>query len=155
MSAVLASRPRVEPMQLRDLDEVIDASRAAGVTRWINVGFDARHWRSTLALAERIDGLSAMFGLHPGSVDDWSAALFDRLGHHATRHRPVAIGETVSAVARAMARPVVVEPTWATTSTAAAAGTSRPLSTNSTAGSRPPLGTVPPPATATRRSTVE
>lgn len=76
-----------------DLDDVIAASRAAGVTRWINVGFDRARWRSTLALAERIDGLYAMLGLHPGSVDEWSADTLARLAELARDRRPVAIGE--------------------------------------------------------------
>lgn len=76
-----------------DLDMVIAASSAAGVTRWINVGFNEERWATTLALAERIDGLFAMLGLHPGSVDEWSAATFARLESLARARNPVAIGE--------------------------------------------------------------
>lgn len=76
-----------------DLDEVLSASRAAGVTRWINVGFDPKRWASTLALANRVDGLHAMLGFHPGSVDEWSAPAFDRLTALAREQRPRAIGE--------------------------------------------------------------
>lgn len=76
-----------------DVDDVVAASRAAGVTRWINVGFDSERWVSTLALADRVDGLDAMLGLHPGSVDQWSAETFDQLSRLARERRPVAIGE--------------------------------------------------------------
>jgi TatD DNase family protein len=76
-----------------DLDDVIAESRAKGVTRWINVGFNARRWETTLALAERIDGLSYMLGLHPGNADDWSPELDSALRELATAHDPVAIGE--------------------------------------------------------------
>jgi TatD DNase family protein len=76
-----------------DLDDVIDASRAAGVTRWINVGFDPERWATTLALRDRIEGLSAMVGLHPGSVEHWSAATLRELTTLARRCHPVAIGE--------------------------------------------------------------
>lgn len=76
-----------------DLDEVLSASRAAGVTRWINVGFDQIRWVSTLALADRIEGLHAMLGFHPGSVDEWSAPAFDRLSALVREQRPLAIGE--------------------------------------------------------------
>ena len=76
-----------------DLDEVIAASRDAGVTRWINVGFDPDRWASTLALVERIDGLSAMLGIHPGSVDHWSTDTFEKLTLLAREQQPVAIGE--------------------------------------------------------------
>ena len=76
-----------------DLDEVLDASRAAGVTRWINVGFDPRRWVSTMLLADRIEGLHAMLGFHPGSVDEWSAPAFDQLSAMVREQRPRAIGE--------------------------------------------------------------
>lgn len=76
-----------------DLDDVMDASRAAGVARWINVGFDERRWETTLALTERFDGLYAMLGLHPGNADDWSPRLFARLDALVRARRPVAIGE--------------------------------------------------------------
>lgn len=76
-----------------DLDDVIAASRDAGVTRWINVGFDPDRWGSTLALVERIDGLFAMLGIHPGSVDHWSTGTFEALSRLARERQPVAIGE--------------------------------------------------------------
>jgi TatD DNase family protein len=76
-----------------DLDDVIAASRTAGVSRWINVGFNEERWKTTLDLTERYDGLFAMLGLHPGSADDWSPALIDGLGKLARDRRPVAIGE--------------------------------------------------------------
>ncbi len=76
-----------------DLDKVIADSRVAGVTRWINVGFDPERWVSTLALADRIDGLHAMLGFHPGSVDAWSAPAFNQLSALAREQRPLAIGE--------------------------------------------------------------
>lgn len=76
-----------------DLDDVIAASRQAGITRWINVGFDPERWASTLALVDRIDGLSAMLGVHPGSVDQWSASAFEHLSQLARHRQPVAIGE--------------------------------------------------------------
>ncbi len=76
-----------------DLDEVLDVSRNAGVTRWINVGFDPDRWGSTLALADRVDGLYPMLGIHPGSVEHWSAPTFNQLARLAREQRPVAIGE--------------------------------------------------------------
>jgi TatD DNase family protein len=76
-----------------DLDEVLAASRAAGVTRWINVGFDRERWRTTPALAAREPGMRFMLGLHPGSTDEWSPETFDLLRRTATEAYPVAIGE--------------------------------------------------------------
>lgn len=81
------------PQFADDLDDVIAASRAAGVIRWINVGFEPDRWTSTLALVDRIDGLSAMLGIHPGSVDNWSANTYDELSRLARERQPVAIGE--------------------------------------------------------------
>lgn len=76
-----------------DLDEVIDASRRAGVRRWINVGYNEERWESSVALADRFDGMRYMLGLHPGNADDWNARVEKRLRQLAGELRPVAIGE--------------------------------------------------------------
>jgi len=76
-----------------DLDEVLAASRAAGVTRWINVGFNRQRWQTTLALAARQPGVAYMLGLHPGSVEEWSPETLQMLGHAVSANAPVAIGE--------------------------------------------------------------
>jgi TatD DNase family protein len=76
-----------------DRDAVIAASRASGVNRWINVGYDEERWESTLDLVASVPGMSCMLGLHPGSVDAWSPELLARLRELAVANAPVAIGE--------------------------------------------------------------
>lgn len=76
-----------------DLDEVIEASRRAGVRRWINVGYNETRWTTTRQLAGRVDGMSFMLGLHPGNADEWSKDLHERLKALVREVAPVAIGE--------------------------------------------------------------
>ena len=76
-----------------DLDDVIAASRANGITRWINVGFSTTRWESTVALAARFDGLSYMLGVHPGHADEWSDETARQLNARVRSTGPVAIGE--------------------------------------------------------------
>ena len=51
-----------------DIDEVIEASRRAGVNRWINVGYSEDRWRTSAELVDRFDGMRVMLGLHPGNA---------------------------------------------------------------------------------------
>ncbi len=76
-----------------DLGAVLAESRARGVSRWINVGYNEERWRSTLSLARRTPGMSFMLGLHPGEADSWSDALSENLARLARDTGPVAIGE--------------------------------------------------------------
>lgn len=76
-----------------DIDRVIAASREAGVTEWINVGYSPTSWESTRRLAERVDGMHVMLGMHPGSVDEWSDESASQLARIVDVARPVAIGE--------------------------------------------------------------
>ena len=76
-----------------DLDDVIDTSRAKGVTRWINVGYNEARWQSTHELAKHISGMSLMLGLHPGNADDWNHRVHTALVDAVRTIHPVAIGE--------------------------------------------------------------
>jgi TatD DNase family protein len=76
-----------------DLDSVLAESRARGVTRWINVGYNERRWESTTALVDGTEGMSCMLGLHPGNASEWSDRLFERLRDVVQLAAPVAIGE--------------------------------------------------------------
>lgn len=76
-----------------DLERVIQASRDAGVSRWINVGYNENRWRSSRTIANRFDGMHVMLGLHPGNADDWSPRLEEDLRRAVEEHPPVAIGE--------------------------------------------------------------
>lgn len=53
-----------------DLDEVIEAARAAGVTRMVNVGCDAATTAAAIDIAARYEGVHATAGLHPHDATD-------------------------------------------------------------------------------------
>ena len=76
-----------------DLRDVIEASRAKGVTRWINVGYNEARWQSTHELARSIPGMSLMLGLHPGNADDWNNRVHTALLKAIRTIQLVAIGE--------------------------------------------------------------
>ncbi len=76
-----------------DLDDVLDRSRAVGVTRWINVGYTPERWQSSLDLVEKYSGMACMLGVHPGHANSWSDRVHRDLGDVVRRHRPVAVGE--------------------------------------------------------------
>ena len=62
-----------------DLDEVIAASRKAGVRAWVNVGYAPDRWDTTIALSRRIVGMAHMLGLHPSHAHEWGPGLRQRL----------------------------------------------------------------------------
>jgi TatD DNase family protein len=76
-----------------DLEDVLARSRQAGVTRWINVGFNPDRWAASIALAERYDGMAFMLGVHPGYAGCWSGTVPSVLERTIAVNRPVAIGE--------------------------------------------------------------
>lgn len=76
-----------------DLESVFVESRSRGTTRWINVGFEPDRWRSTVALANDVEGMSHTLGLHPGHAEEWSPQLRTHLESLLATTRPVAIGE--------------------------------------------------------------
>lgn len=78
---------------LEDLSEVLDRSRALGVTRWINVGYAPERWYSTLDLVARHEGMSCMLGVHPGHAESWSDEVHAELAEAIRAHQPVAVGE--------------------------------------------------------------
>ncbi|HEV2127360.1 MAG TPA: TatD family hydrolase [Thermomicrobiales bacterium] len=77
-----------------DRDRVIAASRSAGVTRWINVGYNEQRWETTEELVRTVNGMYCMLGLHPGDADAWSDDMLPRLRGRVDAVRPLAIGET-------------------------------------------------------------
>ncbi|MGC4107003.1 MAG: TatD family hydrolase [Thermomicrobiales bacterium] len=76
-----------------DLDQVLAASRAAGVNAWIQVGFEPARWQSSIDLVERTPGMALMLGVHPSSVDLWSPQVAAELRRLVAAHGAVAIGE--------------------------------------------------------------
>jgi TatD DNase family protein len=84
----------------RDVGEVIEEARAAGVTSIIMAGVDPRGWRAQVALAERHGDVHPVFGIHPQLVPELDEAQLEvMLGEleAALRGdygmRPVALGE--------------------------------------------------------------
>lgn len=76
-----------------DLDEVIARAREAGVTQMVVPAVDLDSARSSLALAERYDGLFATAGYHPhdaNTLTDEALAAVDALLEHP---KVVAVGE--------------------------------------------------------------
>ena len=82
-----------DPAFAADRDAVIAASRGAGVSRWVNVGFNPRRWQSTIELANTTDGMWLALGLHPLHAEEWSDATREELRTLLQRSNAVAIGE--------------------------------------------------------------
>lgn len=76
-----------------DLDQVIAASAAAGVTHFIVPAIDLPTCREVIALAERYEGIYAAIGIHPNSTADFAPAHLDELRAVLPHPKVVAIGE--------------------------------------------------------------
>jgi TatD DNase family protein len=63
-----------------DRESVLDESRAAGVTAWINVGFAPERWAASVQLSQRYAGMSHMLGVHPSHAQEWNDRVRDDLG---------------------------------------------------------------------------
>jgi len=78
----------------QDRVEVIERARAAGVTRFINVGYNRKSALHTLRLVEEYDQIYGTVGLHPHDAKDMSDELMDELKQWAAHPKIMAIGET-------------------------------------------------------------
>ncbi|MGI8403390.1 MAG: TatD family hydrolase, partial [Thermomicrobiales bacterium] len=78
---------------VEDYDTVISESVQAGVRGWINVGFEPDRWQSSIALAQRTEGIAVMLGVHPSSANQWSSSTADALRSLLGNYGAVAIGE--------------------------------------------------------------
>ena len=56
-----------------DRDIVIEASRAAGVRHFINIGYAPDRWESSRALRERHPDIDFALGLHPQLADRYES----------------------------------------------------------------------------------
>jgi TatD DNase family protein len=72
-----------------DLDEVVAAARAAGVTTMINVGCDAATTAAAIAIAAAYDGIFATAGLHPHEAKEGVESILPYLDDP----QVIAIGE--------------------------------------------------------------
>jgi TatD DNase family protein len=77
-----------------DRDKVLAASRAAGVIRFINIGYRPASWDASRQLHERHPDVGIALGLHPGHADEYSQEVARALVQAIESMRPLAIGET-------------------------------------------------------------
>ncbi len=84
-------------------DEVISRARAAGITKFLNVGYDLQSSAESIALAEANTDILATVGIHPhdaalladeeGQILTETAQVLDQLRSLAAHPKVVAIGE--------------------------------------------------------------
>jgi len=77
-----------------DRDEVIEASRAAGVRHFVNIGYQPERWESSHALWERHPDIDFAVGLHPQLAGEYNTVLERELKRAIDMLNPVAVGET-------------------------------------------------------------
>ena len=77
-----------------DLPQVIDTARAAGVRRFINIGYEPESWIRSLELAAHYPDISYALGMHPNSADRWTNVTATELERLLGSSAAVAIGET-------------------------------------------------------------
>ncbi|MGI6226577.1 MAG: TatD family hydrolase [Peptococcales bacterium] len=76
-----------------ETDEVIARAKENGVSLIVNVGYNLRHARQSIALAEKYDFLYASVGLHPHDAQDANDALWQEITKLAAHPKVVALGE--------------------------------------------------------------
>jgi TatD DNase family protein len=77
-----------------DRDAVIEASRAAGVRYFVNIGYAPDRWEASRALRERHLDIDFALGLHPQLAEQYETSMDRDLKQAIQALGPVAIGET-------------------------------------------------------------
>jgi TatD DNase family protein len=77
-----------------DLDQIVEAARADGVSRMTTVGADPVDFDAVLEIVQRYEGLYAAVGIHPHIADRTEPGILERIAELATDSAIVAIGET-------------------------------------------------------------
>jgi TatD DNase family protein len=77
-----------------DVEQVLQRSRAAGVTGWLTVGTDVEQNQKAVELAEKHENMYAAVGFHPHDAKDVTADDLTELKKLAQSQKVVAIGET-------------------------------------------------------------
>ncbi|MBP1708054.1 MAG: hydrolase, TatD family [Chloroflexi bacterium] len=77
----------------KDLDEVVNRAREAGVQTIITIGIDLESSRKAISLAEKYPGVLATVGVHPQESKGVSQKDIQNLAQMARHPRVVAIGE--------------------------------------------------------------
>ena len=75
-------------------EQLLARAREAGVARVLTVGTSIDGCRTALALAERHDGVHAILGIHPHDAGGRDAERLDELRELLSHPRAVAVGET-------------------------------------------------------------
>jgi TatD DNase family protein len=83
-----------DPAFASDLEDVVARAAAAGVGHVVVIGESPEASARAVALAGRVDRLSATAGLHPHEASRWESGVADWLERAVTDERVVAIGET-------------------------------------------------------------
>jgi TatD DNase family protein len=78
----------------RDIEAVIERSRAVSVTEWITVGTDPQENQKAIEFAERFENMYAAVGIHPHDAKSVTADKLAQLKQLAQHEKVVAIGET-------------------------------------------------------------
>ncbi len=69
--------------------------KSAGVSHFVNIGYEPESWKRTLAIASTHPAISYALGMHPNSAESWSDGNRRKLLSSCwNRSSPVAIGET-------------------------------------------------------------
>lgn len=79
---------------LADQDAVLEESRAAGVRRFINIGYAPESWESSRALRDRHPDVDVALGLHPQQAFQFGPKFARDLSHAIQDLGAVAVGET-------------------------------------------------------------
>ena len=69
------------------------AARAAGVARFINIGYSSQSWERSRQLREQHPDIDIAIGLHPQLADEFDATLARKLRDAIRQLQPVAVGE--------------------------------------------------------------
>lgn len=76
-----------------DLDDVLQRSKQANVTRWILIGYDPLRWNDAIEMASSHAGMFHTVGVHPACADQWTDEIAERLRDVAKESGAVGIGE--------------------------------------------------------------
>jgi TatD DNase family protein len=76
-----------------DQDAVIEAARAVGVRRFINIGYSPETWASSRSLQYRHSGVDLALGLHPQQADRFTPELARDLTRAIRDCGAIAVGE--------------------------------------------------------------
>lgn len=76
-----------------DLDDVLAASRDAGVCAWLLIGYAPDRWQDAASMAKNIPGMRHSLGVHPSHAQEWSPEVEASLRSLLRATDAVAVGE--------------------------------------------------------------